>query len=425
MVRARGRAFWSDTLGPGLLFAGAAVGVSHLVQSTRAGAEYGFSLVLIILAANLLKYPAFAFGPRYAAATGTSILEGYRRQGRWALVLYAILTVGTMFTVLAVVTVVTAGIAKALLELEASVAWISAFLLVAGSVTLAVGRYRVLDRFMKPVVALLTIMTVTAAALVVPTIDWSEIALWPTTWNHATSSFVAPLVGWMPSAVDVAVWHSLWTLAKRRDSHHAPSIADAMLDFNIGYIGTALLAICFLVMGAGLLYGTGQTVPVAAGAFANQVIDLYATALGGWSRYLIGSCALAVMISTTITVLDGFPRALAGLVERFRCAEVADADDSELSRRAYWVAVLVLSAGATVILFYVQGQDFKRLVDLATALAFLTAPVLAILNHRSVFAGYIPADRRPGAAMRAFSLASIVLLIAFAIWWLATTYLMN
>ena len=30
------------SLGPGLLFAGAAVGVSHLVQSTRAGADFGF-----------------------------------------------------------------------------------------------------------------------------------------------------------------------------------------------------------------------------------------------------------------------------------------------------------------------------------------------------------------------------------------------
>jgi len=28
-------------LGPGLLFAGAAIGVSHLVQSTRAGADFG------------------------------------------------------------------------------------------------------------------------------------------------------------------------------------------------------------------------------------------------------------------------------------------------------------------------------------------------------------------------------------------------
>src|SRR5690606_3064481 len=56
-------------LGPGLLFAGAAVGVSHLVQSTRAGASFGLALMVFVLAANVFKYPAFQFGPRYAIAT--------------------------------------------------------------------------------------------------------------------------------------------------------------------------------------------------------------------------------------------------------------------------------------------------------------------------------------------------------------------
>ena len=39
-------------IGPGLLMAGAAVGVSHLVQSTRAGAQFGFQLLPLVLLAN-------------------------------------------------------------------------------------------------------------------------------------------------------------------------------------------------------------------------------------------------------------------------------------------------------------------------------------------------------------------------------------
>ena len=34
-------------IGPGLLWAGAAIGVSHIVQSTRAGANFGFELIWI------------------------------------------------------------------------------------------------------------------------------------------------------------------------------------------------------------------------------------------------------------------------------------------------------------------------------------------------------------------------------------------
>ena len=63
------------TLGPGLLWAGAAVGVSHLVQSTRAGANFGFYFIGILLLANFLKYPSFEFGPRYATATSKSLVD--------------------------------------------------------------------------------------------------------------------------------------------------------------------------------------------------------------------------------------------------------------------------------------------------------------------------------------------------------------
>ena len=68
-------------LGPGLLYAGAAVGVSHLVQSTRAGGMFGFELMLAIVIIHLVKYPFFEFGPRYTAATGKNLLHGYKQLG--------------------------------------------------------------------------------------------------------------------------------------------------------------------------------------------------------------------------------------------------------------------------------------------------------------------------------------------------------
>ena len=60
-------------IGPGLLFAGSAIGVSHLVQSTKAGANFGFGLLWVLFFINLIKYPFFQFGPRYAAATGQNL----------------------------------------------------------------------------------------------------------------------------------------------------------------------------------------------------------------------------------------------------------------------------------------------------------------------------------------------------------------
>ena len=48
-------------LGVSVLFAATAIGVSHVVQSTRAGAEFGFALIPVVILCLLLKYPAFLF----------------------------------------------------------------------------------------------------------------------------------------------------------------------------------------------------------------------------------------------------------------------------------------------------------------------------------------------------------------------------
>ncbi len=99
--------FWQ--LGSGLLFAGAAVGVSHLVRSTRAGASYGFEPIWILIIGNALKYPFMEFAPRYANPTGKSMIDGYRNIGKWALILYLVLTMATMFAIQAAVTIVISG----------------------------------------------------------------------------------------------------------------------------------------------------------------------------------------------------------------------------------------------------------------------------------------------------------------------------
>ena len=98
-------------LGPGLLFAGAAIGVSHLVQSTKAGAEFGFGLIWALILCNFFKYPFFLFGTKYAHATGETLLDGYKKIGDYVLIIYLILSFVTIFTIQAAVTIVTAGLA--------------------------------------------------------------------------------------------------------------------------------------------------------------------------------------------------------------------------------------------------------------------------------------------------------------------------
>jgi Mn2+/Fe2+ NRAMP family transporter len=139
--------------------------------------------------------------------------------------------------------------------------------------------------------------------------------------------------------------------------------------------------------------------------------------LGEWSGPLIGLCAFLVMFSTAVTVVDGFPRALACLVRRLRGPE--EEDEEIESQPAYRIGVIVLVVGALMLLIGLTGRgpdgerSFMSLIDLATTLSFVTAPVLAILNHRAVLAPEIAPEMRPSPAMVIFSWVGIGFLSAF------------
>lgn len=427
------RTFWT-TFGPGLLFAGAAVGVSHLVQSTRAGAMFGLSMLLVVVLANVVKYPAFRFGPQYAAATGHSLLDGYRRQGRWTLVAFALLTLGTMFTITAVVTLVTAGVAIAVLGLEPLLnpvigtanapVLVSFILIVLSAVILGTGGYAWLDRFIKFVMPVLTVCTLAATALALGRIEWSWAALWPSeaVFDIAGIAFCVALIGWMPSAIDISVWSSLWTIARAKQQNATPQTRGVLMDFDAGYILTLVLALAFVLLGTGMMYGQGLTFENNTSRFATQVVDLYAETLGGWARPIIGTSALLVMLSTAVTVIDAFPRVIAALVVQLRLAFRGDSQPPadvplEGDRRVYRAAFVLLSVGSMAILIWGMSS-FTALVDLATTLSFLTAPLLAFFNHRAMHAAEVPRHLQPGAAMTAWSWLAIMLQAAFALYFL-------
>ena len=91
------------SLGPGIVLAGAAIGGSHLLSSTTAGARFGFSLVGLILLTNLLKYPFLLVGTRFTASTGKSLLEGFKERNSLYLPLFLVVSLITgTFTIAAV-----------------------------------------------------------------------------------------------------------------------------------------------------------------------------------------------------------------------------------------------------------------------------------------------------------------------------------
>lgn len=154
-----------STLGPGILFAGAAIGGSHLVQSTRAGANYGFTLMGLVVLILVLKYPFFQYSHRYAARTGKSLVEGYREQGRWVLGLFFFFAVIVGIINVAAVTLVTGGLASYLTRWTCHPALSSAAVLAVVLLMIIIGKYFFIDKIMKVMVFVLGVFTILAVVM--------------------------------------------------------------------------------------------------------------------------------------------------------------------------------------------------------------------------------------------------------------------
>ena len=397
-----------QSLGPGLLFAGAAIGVSHLVQSTRAGAEFGFGLVWALLFVHLFKYPFFQFGPRYAAATGETLLDGYRKLGKGVLIIYYILNFATMFTIQAAVTIVTAGLASQLFGFTNDLVLWSVVLLLISLLFLIVGKYKFLDNLMKYIVVILTISTIIAVCVALfstkEVFDVTQII--PS--GAVELTFLIAFLGWMPAPLDISIWHSIWSIEKDKTTLVKTKRKDAVFDFNIGYIGALFLGVCFVLLGALVMYKSGENFSNKGGVFATQLIDLYTRNLGEFSYIFIAVAAFTTMFSTTITSLDASPRAMNRTTKLLF--------DKKL-KYGYWFWILLLFFGTILILKYFM-DNMGVLVKTATILSFLTAPFYAILNYKLITGKHTPKEHQPGIYLRVLSIIGIVFLVGFSIWFL-------
>lgn len=404
-------------LGPGILYAAAAIGVSHLVQSTRAGADLGLWMIGIVVLANVLKFPFFEFGPRYAASTGEDLIQGYRRLGWWAIGVFLLMTFGTIFIIQAAVTVVTAGLAAQISGIELHPAIWSAIILGLCVLILLIGRYSFLDRFIKFIMLILALTTVLAVLMAF----FAEIPRDPEKMgslklgNRAHIFFLVALIGWMPAPFDISVWHSVWSIAKKKE-YEESGMREAMMDFRIGYWGTALLAICFVSLGALIVHGTGQEMPEKGTAFAGELIRLYTQSLGGWSYPVIALAALTTMFSTTLTVLDAYPRVLSPTMAKVTGLY----HEKHRGGYLFWLAFTVIGA-LTVLFFHLSSMT--AMVDLATTLSFILAPLFCVMNYRVILGRNVPQEAKPGLITHLVAWAGMLLSFGLALYYLYLQYL--
>ncbi len=410
---------FTKTAGPGILFASTAIGVSHLVQSTRAGADFGLLLLGFVIVVSLLKYPFFEYGSRYANVTQTSIIDGYKKIGKPVLWMYFLITIASMFFITGAVGFVTAGFFENLFGLDFLGQWTIILLFGICVLILAIGKYNILDSLIKIVAIVLLISTTCAFLLVLwnGPIEPVDNFIPKELWTGTGIFFLLALMGWMPTALDLSAWNSLWTLERMKQTNYRPKLKETLFEFRLAYTITAILAVMFVTLGSFIFFGSGQELPNNNADFAHMVITLYTQTIGEWSYLIIAAAAFAVMFGTIIAVFDGYSRALQRTVELIFTKKE---DVLRTKFRSFYILFLfVLLVGSLVVVLQFGG-NLREIVDFATVLSFMIAPVIAIFNFRLVTGKYLEKNVQPSVWLKVLSVAGILFLTGFAIYFLIT-----
>ena len=386
-----------------MMLAAIAVSVSHLVQSTRAGADYGLSLVPLIALIVVLKYPAFRFAVDYSSATGRSLVTAYANLGRLALTWLAVAFFIDMFIATAAVALVTAGLVISVFSLPFSGPQVAIALTVASALLLLNGTYAKTERLVKYLVYLFSFLSLAAMVLALPRLGNEGRHLFAElTPGRSLAVFAIAVAGWMPMPMTGSIFHSIWVCEKRQGDGARFGHRQALVDLRVGYSLTLILAISFVVLGTAVLFETDRAMPTTTGAFANELLMVFTTIIGNRSYPVIAVAAAAVMWSTLLTLLDALPR----VTDRLFGIMTARPAGAPQRYRAF----LLLQVGGVSLLLLFLLRGFTTYIDFATGAGFLAAPALAYYNYRAVTSPDVGGEFRPSPRLVLWNTISIVIL---------------
>ncbi|WKB80080.1 divalent metal cation transporter [Cellulophaga lytica] len=407
-------------LGPGLLFASMAIGTSHLVLSTKAGAQYGWIMLIPIVLANILKYPFFEFGIRYTNATNKTLIEGYLNRGKGYLWFYALITLVSTFTILAALYLVTSGLLINLFKLTNVSISVVAFVLFGFiSALLIIGKYVFLEKSLKIIVSILGIALLVTTVIVVFKGKVDEVANFkpPTLFSNTSILFIIGLVGWMPTAVETSSWLSMWTIEKQKLTSKKLNLKEALSEFNFGYIVTAILAIFFMTIGCLSLYGTNTEMSSSAVGFADQLINLFTVHIGEWTTIFVATAAFATMFSSCMTAHDAIARVSIDVLQKLKNKTNNNTIGTNKRSKSYFtLAVLVLAViNLGVIVFF--NSNMGKVVALATFVSFIVAPIVGYMNLKNVMSDDVASEDKPKKWLQLLTYAGILFLSLFAVYY--------
>ncbi|HVL84927.1 MAG TPA: Nramp family divalent metal transporter [Pseudonocardia sp.] len=375
-------------IGPGLLAAATGVGAGDLVATMVAGARFGTVLLWAAVLGTVLKLALAEGVGRWHLASGTTLLDGWRRLGYWATGFFGLYIVvwGLVYGATAMSAV---GLPLNALFGGLSVRYWGMIAGVCGLVLVWGQRYAAFEKLMVVLVGVMFVSVVTTAVLVAPDLGDVANGLVPRLPPGSTI-YVLGLIGGVGGTITLAAY-GYWMLGK--GWRGTGWLATMRLDNTVGYVMTGIFVVAMLVVGADILLGQDLT---AGDAGLVALGDELGARYGDWSRLVFLVGFLAVSATSLLGVWNGVGLLFADWTRTIRLphgvhagvgapdrAYDARAAERSWSFRGY---LLLLTFPPMVLLFLDQPFAVTLVYGVlgAAFMPFLGVTLLMLLNSRRV-----------------------------------------
>lgn len=384
-------------IGPGIIFASLCIGETHLALLAYSGALYGHAFLWLVVMVHLLYYPNFEYGPRYAVATGETLVDGYAKikLGRFLLWVFVVLMFVTPPMIMSSLLGLTGSVLYAAFPKISFNIWCILFYLITVGIVLG-GRYKLIEQISKFLVLIIVLVSVVAFATELPEPGPFFSGMIPAIPAAAGALVVFVAILRVPTDPASSIFLSEWAQQKRsewlegtdgRDAKNSllTSLKKSIFDIRVGFFLSALVAVIFLSIGATVLRPLG-IVPEGI-EVSLKLSEIYTQTLGKWIFPAFILMIFSAFWGGYVSAMDGILRLFKNLIPRLFTIEPKKND-------IVGIAYILLVTTAGLIMATVVQRPMV-MVLLAVSLGLINYPLIFGLNIYCV-TKLVDREFRPG-----------------------------
>ncbi|MFY1636234.1 Nramp family divalent metal transporter [Solwaraspora sp. WMMB335] len=417
-------------IGPGILWALAALATGELLFTPRVGAQYGYTLMWALVAVLALKLFVTREIGRYSVVTGRRLLTGLAGlPGPRGWAIWVILLPQLVVGIAAIAGIASAAGSAVAIAVPGPIQLWTGVVIAAAAGLVLFGHYAGVEWVSRILGIGLAVGAVVAAIQVGPDLGEAAAGFVPVPPDDLVVAEILPWLGFLSNGAAGLMWYSYWITAKGVGMAGAPAderpdprdldggqiaqvrgwLRTMTLDSTFAVVGVAVITVAFLVLGAELLRPEG-VVPAEADV-ARDLTRLFSEVFGSVGFWLMVVGLVSAFWTATLTNIDGWQRLYTDGVRRLLPARLVD-------RR--WTRPVVIGRSAVVgwlaalpfAVFLISG-DPVTLLTLAGSIEAVHIPLVAALvlwlNRRTV-----PPALRAGPIATALVVTAVAFFTGFA-----------